>query len=282
MNEKNQDYLKNQVKYMGFGDSLEKELTAHLEKQAPEFNLQHVAQYGDDTATATLNFTKSKESDMYFFNSYDMALKNGGETTKQTFYVGNENNVTAKEAYNLVAGRSVFKEMTKMQMVGEGKDARMKPTEEKYEAWKQLNFKQTDDNGNFKQRLFFESHGYDADKVLQGFKFNEVEDGYDRNRIVDSLKKGNVTAVSTDVGDKMQKYFIEANPKDKTIIVYDSSMQRLDLEQTQKIKLSQGEKLMPDDVTSLKEGQKNDQKLKTGEEQNSKVSEKKRNQMKVS
>lgn len=283
MNEKNLDYLKNQVKFLGFGEGLAQELTEHLEKQAPEFTLKHNAKYGNDVATATLNFTKSKESDMYFFNSYDLALKAGGDTTKQTFYVSNENNVTAKEAYNLLAGRSVFKEMAKMERVGEGKDTRMKPTGEKYEAWKQLNFKQTDDNGNFKQRLFFESYGYDADKVLQGYKFNEVEDSYDRRRVVESLKKGNLHQVTMNNGDKVEKFLIEANPKDKTINIYDSNMQRLGLEQAQKTKQSQGEKLAAGDGdTSQKEGKTNTQKHETGPGQEAKNSETKRHQMKVS
>jgi hypothetical protein len=38
MNEKNFDYLKDQVKYTGFGDSLENDLKGKLQMGAPEFS----------------------------------------------------------------------------------------------------------------------------------------------------------------------------------------------------------------------------------------------------
>ena len=70
MNEKNFEYLKDQVKYTGFGEGLESELKAKMQNEEPNFTLSHNVQYGNDTAVATLNFKKSDQSDMYFFNSY--------------------------------------------------------------------------------------------------------------------------------------------------------------------------------------------------------------------
>jgi hypothetical protein len=39
MNQKNFDYLKDQVKFTGFGDALENELRENMQKQSPEFQL---------------------------------------------------------------------------------------------------------------------------------------------------------------------------------------------------------------------------------------------------
>ena len=106
MNEKNYDYLSNQLKYTAFGEELHQQLKEKLIKQEPEYTLK------DETA-ATLHFRKSGESDIYFFNRYNLMLKNDQhpDAIKQTFYIGNkEDNVTLKEAYNLMSGRAIFKE----------------------------------------------------------------------------------------------------------------------------------------------------------------------------
>ncbi|MFI5162379.1 MAG: hypothetical protein ACHQHN_13955 [Sphingobacteriales bacterium] len=237
MNEKNENYLQNQVKFLGFGESLNQEISEKISKQEPEFVIEHRSVYGEDEATATLNFTRSKESDLYFFNSYDMAVKRGGEndTVKQTFYVGRENNTTAKEAYNLLSGRAVYKELSKMRMIREGGEQRLEPTGEKYMAWKELNFKQTDAKGNFETRLFFDNYGYDVEKVLKPFKFKELADEYDKSRVIESLKKGNLHRVTADDNGSEQKFLIAANPKDHTINIYDGNMQRVELKQVREI-----------------------------------------------
>lgn len=59
MNEKNFDYLKDQVKYTGFGDALENALKQKLQQGSPEFQIYHNTKFGNDTATATLHFKKS-------------------------------------------------------------------------------------------------------------------------------------------------------------------------------------------------------------------------------
>jgi len=41
MNQRNFDYLSDQVKYTGFGEGLEKELKKQMEKQKPAFTLTH-------------------------------------------------------------------------------------------------------------------------------------------------------------------------------------------------------------------------------------------------
>lgn len=88
MNERNYEYLSEQLKRTGFGDTLNDELRKQMEKQNAEFTLNTQRAYGTDNVSATLHFKKSAESDMFFFNKYDLELKkeNNENAIKQTFY----------------------------------------------------------------------------------------------------------------------------------------------------------------------------------------------------
>src|SRR4051794_8955956 len=106
MNDKNYEYLTNQLKNAGFGDTLNDELRKNMEKQNAEFTLNLQRAYGTDKVLATLYFKKSAESDMFFFNKYDLELKKQNDENKirQTFYP--DKNITLKEGYNLLDGRA--------------------------------------------------------------------------------------------------------------------------------------------------------------------------------
>jgi hypothetical protein len=183
MNEKNYDYLKDQLKYSGFGEGLQTALKENIETKAPEFQLQHQQKFGQDEIAATLHFKKSSESDMYFFNRYDLSLKNAAnkEGVKQTFYVSKENNFTLKEGYNLLDGRAVNKDLATKDNV-------------KYNAWVQLDFKETDRNGNFNVKQYHQNYGYNMEEALVKIPIKEM-----------------TTAIA----------------KFKSITVYDSNMQKV-------------------------------------------------------
>ena len=110
MNMKNLEFLNDQIFYTGFGKELEEELKTKLEKGEKSFDLNFQNTYGTDKVEAKLNFTKSSQSELYFFNSYDMNLQKGnGQEVNQRFFIGKENNITLKEAYNLLCGRAINK-----------------------------------------------------------------------------------------------------------------------------------------------------------------------------
>src|SRR4051812_12296131 len=157
MNEKNYDYLKNQIKFSGFGEELDSQLKEQIGKQAPQFQLQHQTKFGQDDVNATLHFSRSKESDLYFFNKFDLEIKKPGQeaSLKQSYYIGKENNLTLKERFNQLEGRAVFKEFNRLEQVGTGTDAKWQATDQTYKAWVELNFKNTDDQGNFLSRKLF-------------------------------------------------------------------------------------------------------------------------------
>jgi len=217
MNSENFEYLSKQVKFSGFGEDHQTELKEKMQKQIPEFTILHQADFGKDSTVAALHFKKSNEHDMYFFNSYDLSLKNGQhpDSLKQTFYIGNkQDNITLKEAYNLMSGRSVQKELT--------------PKEgEKYQAWLQLDFKDTDKNGNYKMKQFHQNYGYDLAATLAKHPIKELTDGQDKSRLLESLQRGNRQSVTINITGQEKKVFIEAAPQFKSLNFYDSNQQRL-------------------------------------------------------
>jgi len=230
MNQKNFDYLKDQVKFTGFGEALENELKEKMQKQTPEFQILHTAKFGNDTADATLHFKKSDQSDMYFFNRYNVSLKQeqSSDVVDQTFYINKGNNITLKEAYNLMSGRSINKDLT-------NKEGQV------YNAWMQMDFKETDASGNYKMKHYHQNYGYDLEKVLANHPIKELTNEQDKTRLIDSLNKGNKQSVTFIENGNEQKHFIEANPKFKSINVYDGNMQRVVNKQSKGEREHQGE-----------------------------------------
>lgn len=237
MNGKNFEYLKDQVKYSGFGDELEAQLREQIEKQPSEFTLQHQTTFGKDAFDSSLHFKRSSVTDMYFFNSYTAALKQeqASENLKQTFYIGRDNNVTLKEGYNLMSGRAVNKDLTNK----EGKI---------YNAWLQMDFKQTDNAGNFKLKQFHQNYGFDLEKELGKLSIKEMGNNQDKLRVIESLQKGNRQVVTISENGNEQKRYIEANPQFKSVTVYDANQHRIQNKQSQNVSKSkqQDQSVAPD------------------------------------
>lgn len=217
MNEKNYDYLSNQIKYTGFGEELQAQLKDKMLKQEPEFILKFQKDFGNDQTVATLHFRKSGENDMYFFNRYSLMLKNEQhpEAINHTFFIGTkEDNTTLKEAYNLMSGRAIYKEVSP-------KDA------ENYHAWFQINFQETDANGNYKMKMYHQKYGFDLKSVLKKHPIKELNNEIDSKRLIESLERGNRQQVTITVDGQEKKLLIEAAPKFKSLNFYEASGQRI-------------------------------------------------------
>jgi len=217
MNQKNHDYLKDQLKYTGFGEEVQSKLSDNLQKSQNEFSIKHLSTYGKDELSVTLNFKKSPTSDLFFFNNYRAELLKPGSDAKlsQTFYVNNEGrNITQKEAYNLLDGRSVNKDLT-------NKEGQI------HNAWIKLDFKETAASGNFKMRQFSPQYGFELEKVLEKLPVKELSTDGDRVKLLESLERGNRQMVTFNTTQGEQKRFIEANPQFKSITVYDENQKRI-------------------------------------------------------
>lgn len=223
MIEKNLDYLKSNVRNHGFGEDLGPALEEQLKKGTAEFTLSHKTEVNKREMEATLYFKKSDTTEMYFFNKYDTRLKNEkDETVAQTFYINNGWGVTLKEAYNLLNGRAVHKELT-------NKD------NEKYQAWIQLDFSSKDKNGNYERKQYHQNYGYDLKEAVSFYPIKEMMKEQDAKDLVRSLERGNVQMVTIETPGKDVRVFIEANPQYKSINVYDNKMTRLGQERREEL-----------------------------------------------
>jgi len=228
MNMKNLEYLKDQLKYTGFGEGHESELKEKIGKGLPEFQMPYRIDFGKDVVTATLDFKKWKDSDMYFFNQYQVELKSHelDKLVKQTYRMAKVNNTTLKEAYSLLNGRSVYKEMTKMEKIGEGDEVKFIPTKEKYHCWTKLNFKEVDKYGNFKKMPFHENYGFQHKELLASMPL-VIQNDNTLSYAVKSLEKGNITNVKIiENGETVERNLV-ADPEFKKIDVYDKDMNKL-------------------------------------------------------
>jgi len=216
MNQKNLEFLKDQIKYTGFGETLENTLKEKMLKGENDFKINHEVKFGGDTLSAAMNFKKSTESDMYFFNSYNLKLQkeSEGPALSQTFYINKEHNITLKEAYNLIEGRAVNKDL-------KTKDGQV------YNAWLKMDFKDADTNGNFKLKQYHQNYGYDLEASLAKLPIKELQYPDTKDSLMASLKKGNVQSVNFVVDNKEQKHFVSANPHFKTVTVFDENMKRV-------------------------------------------------------
>src|SRR5882762_5840955 len=203
MNTKNFEFLRDGLKYMGFGEKLNGDLEARIKEQPVEFHLSLQGEFkrGEvtDKVDYRLDFKKSDQTDMYFFNRYQATLKNEdpAQEKAQTFYVTKNSGITAKEAYNLLSGRSVNKDLTNK----EGQP---------FNAWLQLDFSEKDKNDNFKVKQYHSGYGYELEPVLNRYPIKEMASDQDRVTLVKSLEKGNLHQVTFLKDGKEEKMHIEA------------------------------------------------------------------------
>jgi hypothetical protein len=215
MNTENLDYLKDNVKYMGFGEQFNTALEENIAKGAATFQLSSKSEINGKRFEVDLNFKKSDSTDMYFFNSYRASLERAnGERMEQTFYLNKGKGVTAKEAFNLLDGRSVYKELTNK----EGQN---------YNAWLQLDPNTKDRSNNYEVKQFHDNYGFNLRNAVERFAISELTDPEKMKRLEQSLQKGNLQAVSFEKDGATSRMFIEANPQFKTLNVYDSEFKKV-------------------------------------------------------
>ncbi|WP_313260647.1 hypothetical protein [Sphingobacterium sp.] len=209
MNIQNYEYLKDQLFYSGFGHKLEDILRSKMAKGKQEFQLQFKTQIDSENVKAELYFSKSKKTDMYFFNSYRVELpqKESRLFVSRKFHVNGNDRFTLKEAYNLLNGRSVHKNISNVQG-------------NPYTAWFQLDSKTLDIHGNHKMLQFHENYGYDLEKQLQRFPIMEIRDDLNKKRILDSLRRGNRQLVTFFLSSGPEKLYLEALPRFKAVCIY--------------------------------------------------------------
>lgn len=214
MNQEILDFYKDQLKYAGFGDKLNDRLGELFKNDAEKTIVFNTAiEYGRDAAAKTVNydlrFNKSETTGLFFLNNFSAVMDKGnGELLANTFYLDRAKGITAKEAFNLLEGRSVYKELKNKEGAS-------------YHAWVKLNPDIKDEKGNMKFSVFNDNYGYDLSASLAKVQSPDLVFNFSREDTIKSLQKGNLVEMHT--ADKTEKYFIAAEPQYKSMTVFNEA-----------------------------------------------------------
>ncbi|MBK0379276.1 hypothetical protein [Mucilaginibacter segetis] len=213
MNTQNLAYLQKQLLNLGFGDKVNGELEQKISAKEKEFTLTTSQAYNKANMDYTLHYKAGEKDDMYFFNKYDAKLKD----EQQTFYINKGQGITAKEAFNLLEGRAVHKEM-------ENKAG------EKYNAWVVLDKSDRTENGNAKLQTYSDGWNYKPERAIDKMDIIGIDEPGARDKLLKSLEKGNRHQLEALKNGKPVKLFVEANPAEHRVNLtnYKGEPQRLE------------------------------------------------------
>ncbi len=212
-------YLKGQMKYLGFGEGeqLHKDLENGINAKKQQFEIK----IGSDKVLPgnkvdfTLNFNKTDQGGI-FLNSYHAKLTNeNNEERSHNFPVSRENSFTAKEAINLLEGRSVKIEF-------------LNPKSEQVEpAFVQFDLNQAKtEKGNYYFQNFYKNYGVDTVKIVE--KAELVFDKPEwKDSAIKSLEKGNIVKVKFKQDDSVIEGKAVLDPQNRNLKLYDNDMNRL-------------------------------------------------------
>src|ERR1700676_454312 len=182
MNQENLKFLQDRLFYLGTEKRLFPDLEKAIGEGKPEFTLAFSNHYDKDKLSTNLHFRKSENSDLYFLNRYDASLqKPAQESRTQTFYLDHGKGVTMKEAYNLLDGRSVNKDLKNKEGVS-------------YNSWLKLDLNNKEENGNYKVVQYHKNYGYDLQSELFKLPIPPMT-AEDLKKLVSSLERGNIKHV---------------------------------------------------------------------------------------
>ena len=213
------EYLKNQLKYLGFGEGekLYKDLEKGINSKNQQFEIKTTSDkvLSGNKADFTLKFNKT-DSGGVFLNSYHARLMNEkNEEISHNFPVNRENTFTAKEAINLLEGRSVKIEFHNPK------------SDQQETAFVQFNFDEPKtEKGNYLFQNFYKNYGVETDKIVEKSNLIFDKPEYKENTIK-SLEKGSVVKVKFNMNDQVIEGKAILDPQNRNLKLYDSDMNRI-------------------------------------------------------
>jgi hypothetical protein len=251
MNDQNLSYLQKQLLNQGFGEHMNAELEKQITAKTPEFTLSTTQEYNKQNVDYNLHYKAGDKDEMYFFNKYDASMQD--KAMAQTFYINKGSGITAKEAYNLMDGRAVHKQLENQ----EG---------EKYNAWLVLDKENKTDNGNHKLNHFTDKWNYKPERAIDKLDIVGINEEGAREKLMKSLEKGNRHQVTAMKDGKEVKLWLEANPAEHRVNLtnYKGEAQKLEhykkpelkTEQKKDQKQAQTQEDAPEKKQSRKRGAK--------------------------
>ena len=213
------EYLKNQIKYHGFGESeqLHKDLEKGIKAKKEHFEIKTSSDkvLPGNRADFTLRFDKTENGGV-FLNSYNAKLTNeNNKERSHNFPVSKQSSFTAKEAINLLEGRAVKIEFDNPK------------SGQRENAFVQFDFSEPKtEKGNYMFQNFYKNYGVDTDKIVE--KANLVFDKPEwKENTIKSLEKGNVVKVKFNQDDAVIEGKAVLDPQNRNLKLYDNDMNRL-------------------------------------------------------
>ncbi len=215
---KQMNYLVKQMMYLGFTlskdqkETLENQINANEKSFSMNFTFDKT-NFGNKM-DYKINFNKGDKGGV-FLNNYETTLtKKNGEILIHKFAVNQKNNITAKEALNLMEGRAVKTQLANKE------NGELSP------VFIKLNTNEKTDYGNFKIEVYNENYGVDTAKIVDNSPLKFEKEEY-RENTIKALEKGNIVKAKMEIDSKELKGFAVLNPQYKMISLYDENMRRI-------------------------------------------------------
>ncbi len=206
--------IKNQMQLLGIHPEVlgENDLTTHIAAETHSFDIcDQIIFEGEAVLKAHLYFFKSPVTKQFVLQKFKASLRFPDDPDKdktQVFDMAKGMLVTIREAFNLLCGRAVFKEIAT-------------PNGDKYSAWIQLNFAEKTLEGNYLIKRFRAYNGYDPGRLLSRYPIRELNDTGLKAEIIQGLRRGDLIPVTfLKPSGRTEKKLIEFNPVHKIITIY--------------------------------------------------------------
>lgn len=246
MNIKNYQYLTDSLASMGFGENLNNALKTKMELNFEKFEIGAGAKFGIDKMLYNLQFEKGKPNEQgevyYSMNNIKTSLaKENGEKADQEFKIFMSRGFTAKEMYNLLDGRPVYK-VSKEFGVKEGR-------------WTKLDFASTDESGNAMVRRYPDSTTHlSLEREISKLPIPLARPN-EKEQLIWDLQSGERVEVTMKQGGRIEKGYIEVAPQMGGLKLYDSEMKVIKHTNTHSVELVADEKVSNTNGTEQKIGE---------------------------
>jgi hypothetical protein len=185
-------------------DQLDEEvLVNHVIQDLPEFTLSIKMNFNNAFIDVQFYFRKTGAG-VYYIHKY--RATEPAKNRSHFFYMADAL-ITMREAFNLLQGRAVEKQLNST--VGGG-----------YITWIKFNFDESDSQGGYKYLKYPLHAVYNLYKVLNMYPIKEAASAEDQRDIVRKLKRGDIIPVTFELPSADVRKCIEANPHYRTINIY--------------------------------------------------------------
>ena len=235
-NEKNLEYLQKLQTSLGFGEKLNAVLESAISRELPKFtlgisNILRPLESKDVNALKTdyiqygLNFNKQKDGDAYFLNTIDVTLHKTGESVprEQTFDIERDHRITALQAYKLLSGQSLEKDIY---VRPQGAEADAKKSE-KIKAWFKLQLDVKDAYGNHPLKVLRPEYGYQFENGITKYPLKGLDKEATKSEGLQAMRNGNYWQTELTMGKKTIPVLVAANPVMKSFDIYDKNMKEV-------------------------------------------------------